>query len=129
MRKPYTPEQRAERSAKVKALAAAVAALTPEQRAAFASRSPVVTIEGHALSFRNAFILVMQLGASVSIVGGYQQWRRAGRQVRKGEHGAVILVPSVKGGAAADGDETAAPADVRFLSATVFDITQTDSIE
>lgn len=54
-------------------LARRVAALSPEQRAAFAARSPVVTIEGHALSIRNTASLCLQLGAHVSVVGGYQQ--------------------------------------------------------
>ena len=112
-------------------LARRVAALSPEQRAAFAARSPVVTIEGHALSIRNTASLCLQLGPSVSVVGGYQQWRRAGRQVRRGEHGGLILIPRAP--KAAEGDtESADNRDggaLYFIGGTVFDISQTDPIE
>lgn len=110
-------------------LARRVAALSPEQRAAFAARSPVVTIEGHALSIRNTASLCLQLGAHVSVVGGYQQWRHAGRQVRKGEHGGLILIPRAP--KATEGDDAGQDAEggaLYFIGGTVFDITQTDPI-
>lgn len=123
------------RQERMKELARRVAALTPEQRAAFAARSPVVTIEGHALSIRNTASLCIQLGADVSVVGGYQQWRRAGRQVRKGEHGGLILIPRApKGGQGDDSGATgtpdgdAEPSRLYFIGGTVFDISQTDPI-
>lgn len=110
-------------------LARRVAALSPEQRAAFAARSPVVTIEGHPLSIRNTASLCLQLGAHVSVVGGYQQWRRAGRQVRKGEHGGLILIPRTpKSAEGAEADQGEDAGHLYFIGGTVFDISQTDPI-
>lgn len=56
---------------------------------------------------------------------GYHEWRKLGRQVRKGEHGISIWIPCR---AAKD---TARPGDepeLYFRLGTVFDVSQTDSI-
>lgn len=122
-----TAQSRRERMAE---LARRVAALSPDERAAFAARSPVVTIEGHALSIRNTASLCLQLGPSVSVVGGYQQWRRAGRQVRKGEHGGLILIPrTTKSAEGAEADQGEDAGHLYFIGGTVFDISQTDPLE
>src|SRR5262245_53593411 len=108
--------------------------------------SVIRTIEGRELSIFNQCLLVNQLGTA-SIVGGFQQWKRAGRSVVKGERGLAIWIPT--GRRAAGADESAAepasgdvfslvdgePADgpgegqrgaVRgFVIGTVFDISQT----
>lgn len=58
---------------------------------------------------------------------GYREWQRAGRQVRKGEHGVRIWVPRRDGGhikrTAAEGEPIARQ---RFTMTTVFDVAQTD---
>lgn len=64
---------------------------------------------------------------------GFQQWKKEGRQVRKGEHGIKIFAPTkftVKG---EDGEpEKDENGDVKkkdgFVMVTVFDISQTDEI-
>jgi antirestriction protein ArdC len=68
-----------------------------------------------------------------SVVGGFRQWLKAGRAVRKGEAGACIWIPlhSANGQAetpAAEGQD-GEPMDgskTGFGLATVFDVTQTD---
>jgi len=63
------------------------------------------------------------------MVGGFGQWLRAGRSVRKGESGLGIWVPIAKGKAgeeeAGEGADGGRP---RFLMGTVFDISQTDAL-
>ena len=124
--KPPTAEQReraAQRRAKLRELTRSVAAMTPQQRAEIAARCGVVTVEGRSLSIFNA-CLVWQQRPTASLVGGYRQWRRAGRQVRKGEQGIAIWVPIGQPEPAANGE----PADgaKRFVLGYVFDVTQTD---
>ena len=62
------------------------------------------------------------------MVGGFRQWIKAGRAVRKGEHGMSILVPCMPGKDRAD-DDAAQNDSVRFIGGTVFDVSQTDAIE
>lgn len=45
---------------KMKAIAAQVAKMTEDERAAIAERMPVVTIAGHVISARNTVLLAMQ---------------------------------------------------------------------
>ena len=137
MKKQITAEQKAqrdERAARVKELARTVAKMSPEERAAILDRvGAIVTIEGHALSPRNTCLTVMQIHTA-SVVGGFQQWRRAGRMVRKGQHGAAIAVPARRKSnthtetpaAEASAEE---PNDLFFTYTTVFDVSQTDPIE
>lgn len=132
----------AERREKFRELARKIAALPDAERSELVMRAgAVLTCEGRALSQVNTLSLVMQRPA-VSMVGGFWQWKRAGRRVRKGECGLSIWIPRIGkvDGSAADG-----PADVshggepidsaagaakspgrRFIIGTVFDVSQTD---
>jgi antirestriction protein ArdC len=101
--------------------------MSHEDRAAIVAKiGTVATIEGRALSIHNACLLFTQR-PDVSIVGGYRQWQRAGRQVRKGETGCAIWRPVKRKRAETDngrnGDEDNRPG---FILITVFDIAQTD---
>lgn len=129
-------------------LAKKLADMSEAERAEFASRCPVVlTIEGRPISGKNAMLAMLQCSA-VTVIGGFQQWIKAGRAVRKGESAIYIFVPSTRGGGAdpgdagkgggageaGDGGGAAAAAEggggnVRFLMAPVFDVSQTDAIE
>lgn len=84
----------------------------------------VPTCEGRALSPFNSCLILYQR-PSASLVGGFQQWKRAGRAVRKGERGLGIWIPT----AAKREGELDDSEDVRFLMGTVFDISQTDPLE
>jgi len=100
--------------------------LTEDQQNEIKERSGrIVTCEGHTISTRNYFMLEEQakfIGANVTMIGGYRQWEKLGRQVRKGEKSLSILVPcNVKD---AETDENGKKMFFRFVS--VFDVSQTD---
>ena len=127
-RRAATPEQRAqaeERRNRFRALARQIASMSPEARAELAARINPVTVEGRPLSVYNACLLASQL-AAVTLVGGFRQWRRAGRHVRKGEHGLALWIPRAAPKEAPEADGEAEPGEVRFLIGTVFDVSQTD---
>lgn len=111
----------AERRAKVRELLKKIAAMTPEQQADL-TNGTIMTVEHRPLSLRNQCLVAMQ-GCRSTIVGGFQQWRRVGRIVRKGQHGFSIWIPS------ATKDEETGKDDLRFFLGTVFGIDQTDEIE
>ena len=123
--KPATEQQKeaAEaRRAKFRNLAKQLSAMPAADRAALAARLPgIATIEGRTLSTFNMCLIAAQC-PTATIVGGFKQWRKAGRTVRKGEHGLSLWVPcgSVKRD---DGTER-----VQFLSGVVFDVAQTEEI-
>lgn len=83
----------------------------------------------HSYSFGNQMLIAVQRGDATR-VAGYQAWRAAGRQVRKGEKGIGILAPMVvrKREADAAGVETERRVVVGFRVEHVFDIAQTDSV-
>ena len=125
-RREPTEEQRqraAERRARFRDMVRTVAAMSEAERLALAERLPrIATCEGHALSLHNTILCATQR-PDTTLVGGFRQWMRQGRVVRKGEHGLMIWVPSQapQRDDAAAGDES-----LRFLMGTVFDVTQTD---
>ncbi len=101
--------------------------MTEEQRQAVADKFGIVTVEGHLLTPHNQCFLVAQSEINFSIVGGFQQWKKAGRIVRKGEHGFLIFVPS--NAKQEDNSEMISDDEnVHFFTATVFDISQTEII-
>jgi antirestriction protein ArdC len=124
MKSKPTPAQKQaalERRNAITTLAKQAASLSPEQRAAMLA-GEIRTIEGHALSPKNQILLIMQR-PGVSFVGGFRQWKKAGRQVRKGEKSLALWIPIA-------GEKESEESDSRplFRLASVFDITQTDSI-
>jgi hypothetical protein len=123
-----TIEQKAraeERREKFRALVKQVAAMTDEEREAIVQKvGAVPTCEGRALSYVNTVLLIRQC-PNVSMVGGFRQWIRQGRQVRKGERGHSIWIPKYKGEETVQSaaDEADKPS---FVMGVVFDISQTD---
>lgn len=117
---------------KMKAIAAQVAKMTEQERAAIAERMPVFTVAGHAISARNTVLLAMQQESPVTIIGGFRQWLEAGRVVRKGEKAAYILRPVVRKGDADQGDDAGAEGENSsrfFVQIPMFDVSQTDVLE
>lgn len=118
---------RQEKKEKIIRIRKTLSELSEEQRQAIADKYGIVTVEGHLLTPHNQCFLVAQSEINFTVVGGFQQWRKAGRSVRKGEHGFLIFVPSKQ-------KETENPVDnflesdedIKFYTATVFDISQTD---
>lgn len=110
-----------ERKEKFQKLAREFSQMSEEARAQIAEKMPLVfTIDGRALSERNSVLLQMQTIKPVTIVGGFNQWRNSGRQVRSGEKALYMLAPSIK--KTKEGLE-----DTYFVSVAVFDVSQTDS--
>ena len=101
--------------------------MTEGQSQAVADKLGIVTVEGHLLTPHNQCFLVAQSEINFTIVGGFQQWKKAGRIVRKGEHGFLIFVPS-KAKKEANSEMISDDENVHFLTATVFDISQTEVI-
>src|SRR5262245_41230196 len=132
-RKPMTEEQQAayeERRAQMRAITKKIAAMTPEDRMQMAAQVGVVlTCERRALSPFNCCMLVHQR-PDVTIVGGFQQWKRVGRMVKKGEHGCYIWIPL---GTRETDDQgmtrTDMPDEKRFKLVAVFDVAQTETME
>ena len=131
MRREPTAEQKAAaklRREKMGKLAHQIEKMSEDERAALTERIGVVTIEGRSLSIHNQCMLALQSPAA-SVVGGFQQWRRSGRMVQKGQHGACIWIPLgiPKRAEGETESETADP--IGFTLATVFDVTQTEPME
>src|SRR5208282_4903090 len=87
-------------------------------------------------------LCLMQIPGA-SMVGGFRQWLKLGRCVRKGQHGASIWVPagarkadSPPAGAGEDAHDAGVAGEgsggsdrTRFVIGTVFDVSQTDEIQ
>lgn len=110
----------------MKALSAKIKAMPDSEKQGLWKKLGTITPEGHCLSLHNTIMLYYQSGRMLNQVGGFKQWQRNGRQVRKGESCVgSILVPIGAGKEenASDGD------DLRFVSIPVFSVDQTDLID
>lgn len=113
-----------ERKAKFNQLRKQLASLSEDQKLQLmVSAGGITNVDGHTLSLSNTVLMMMQAGNTTpTVVGGYRQWQRAGRQVQKGQHGLMIWYPSRR---VQDEDEDA-DEDLKFFVGTVFDISQTE---
>lgn len=126
-----------EKKERIKQLIKKLSELSEEQRQAIVEKLGIRNPEGHLLSDRNQSLLYLQaMGNPLSVVAGYKQWQKFGRQVTKGQQGYIIAVPSgvTKSDAVfpINGNESttvdAADDDIFFLWKAVFDISQTEEI-
>jgi hypothetical protein len=135
MKRQLTPEQQTARDARranFRALVQRIGKMTDQEKAEMTSRlGAIPTAGGGAITgLTNTMLLIMQL-PQVTMVGGFRQWLKAGRAVKKGEHGAMIWVPTgprqetVMQEASQGGE----PDEKHFITGTVFDISQTMEIE
>lgn len=133
-RREATAEQKAasiERRNKAREAWRLVAAMGEADRQALLDRTTgglVVTVEGRTLSGHNQLFIASQ-AAGTTVVGGFHQWRAAGRMVRKGEHGLSIWVPCLNKKESAGGEEIEGAGKLRFIMGVVFDISQTQEAE
>ena len=100
MRRQATPEQKEKAQARreqFRSLCAQVADLDDGARQALAARMLATTVEGRTLSFGNQLLIALQR-ADVTLVGGFHQWKKAGRAVKKGESGLMIWCPTDRRG-------------------------------
>jgi len=130
MKRQLTQEQiqaRDERRAQFRAIWKQVAAMPETERLAMAAKYGYRTCEGHAFSVANTMLIAFQGGGSV--FGGFRQWQKFGRAVRKGEHGRAIFIPlGHKAIDQASGEASTVMDESRFGTAYVFDISQTDAM-
>ena len=119
-----TKQERIEaKKAKTKELQAWLKGLSEDQRQEIAAKMGATTIEGRVLSPVNQCLIYTQY-PNATILGGYQQWQRAGKQVKKGSQGISIWIPTKKKAETEDGEEK-----TRFFLISMFDISQTEEIE
>ena len=144
-----------ERKAMRKAVADAVAKLTPEQRLQILEHyKGVMTIEERRLSEWNTWALCLQRVCQkngnfemngdklpdLSIVGGFKQWKSHGRRVKKGEKAIYIAVPCFHGKQAKPEDGAMILPDQLksieenemnpyFKMVPMFDVSQTEPID
>jgi len=86
---------------------------------------------GYQYSMRNCAMLFVQ-EVPTGVVAGFQQWKKVGRSVKKGEHGALILFPITKKAKEDENRPTdtsisAKDLEVHFSTTTVFHFNQTES--
>ena len=119
-----TKQERIEaKKAKTKELQAWLKGLSEDQRQEIAAKMGATTIEGRVLSPVNQCLIYTQY-PNATILGGYQQWQRTGKQVKKGSQGIGIWIPTRKK-AEEDGEEE----KTRFFMVSMFDISQTEEME
>lgn len=128
MRKQPTAEQKQkakERREQFRKLAKQVSEMSDEQKAHLTARlGAVPTCDGRTLSLHNTCLLLTQC-PGVSLVGGFRQWLKLGRSVKKGEHGHCIWIPLGASKSADNSGEPTSVDDPRFGVGTVFDVSQT----
>lgn len=83
-------------------------------------------------SEKNQQLIFMQ-NEDATRCAGFQQWKKEGRQVRKGEHGIKIFAPTKfvikdEDGKPEKDDKGETKKKDGFIMVTVFDISQTDEI-
>ena len=129
MAKTRTEEEKRQWREKMSGLAKRIAGMTPEERGAMARKYPIITCEGRALSFHNNCMLLFQSPVTPTMVAGFRQWKKADRQVRKGEHSiGVIYVPLGEKDKETGLSTPATGEDIRFALVAMFDITQTEPV-
>ena len=126
MNKKPNPAKQAEAKARRDALRRRLANLDAQERQAYTSRGIIAKIEGGHCSINNTMLIYLQCnGATPSVVGGYRQWQKAGRQVQAGQHGYLIYYPT---GGERDPETNEITHPEAFYMGTVFDISQTEPI-
>ena len=115
-----------DRRATVKAIRDEIKEMTDADLGVMLKGLCIKTPEDHVLSVKNMVLLIKQNPAA-SVVAGFKQWQRAGRQVCKGERGSLIFIPcnGKKDKAEPSGEKDK---DVFFKMVYVFDIKQTEPL-
>ena len=126
-----TTQEKQDRKQKLVELAKHIRAMSEDEREGMLQRfGAVFTAEGRPLSLYNSCFVLSQTKKATPQVGGFRQWQKAGRIVRKGQHAcAMIYVPCMgkKSKEEKAKDESNDPAYFRLVP--VFSVDQTDLIE
>ena len=113
---------------KIQAIYQSVKDLTPEQKESIILSMLVKNPEGHLLSGNNMLLLNRQAAIynpniDFSVVGGFKQWQKHNRKVKKGESGFYIAIPSKKQEQQSENED-----EIFFFFKAVFDISQTEEL-
>ena len=102
-----------------------IAAMTEEQRIELSRKMGLMTnCEGKQLSLVNTMLILTAI-PTASMVGGFQQWKKVGRQIIKGEQArAYIFIPCKK-----KNKNEGESDSVFFNTKAVWDISQTEEIQ
>src|SRR3989304_2881045 len=124
MKTKRSPEQIKAWRAKMGALARDVRAMDPSTREHVHAKCGTVTCEGHVLSPFNTIYLYLQRGGIPCVmIGGFQQWRKAGRVVRAGERAIGHIYVPIGAPKNGNGDAPESEKDnVRFRLVPVVDV-------
>ena len=114
------------RHARFSDIAKTIGAMTDAERASLAASIMPTTVEGRPLSVHNACLIAVQY-PTATLVGGFNQWIKAGRAVRKGEHGLMIWAPTKPRETTTETSESDTE-HRNFIMVTVFDVSQTDPL-
>lgn len=112
-------------------VAKTIAKLTEDQKRELTKNINVANVEGKSLSLNNTCLLISQ-NPTVTIVGGFKQWMKQGRCVKKGEKALYIWFPvqkKDKDGKPVFVAATEDPLSPFFLLGAVFDIAQTQETD
>lgn len=135
MRKQATEAQRQaakERRDRFRAIVKTLGKMSDVERFELSKRVSIGSCEGYGYSPCNQMLIAMQC-PTATVLGGFRQWKKLGRTVKRGEHGHMIWVPTVyektddiPQPSEVDGEER--PKGVRFIIGTIFDISQTSDL-
>lgn len=89
----------------------------------------------HQYSYHNKILIFLQ-NPEAKHVASYRNWKKKGRQVRKGERGILVLVPVFRRGEnpmskknkEAEDEDKVTGTPIGFKVGSVFDISQTDAV-
>ena len=132
MKRELTPDQIAKRDARraaFKVLWKKVADMAPAQRLAETAQYRFTSCDGASYSGVNTLLIALQF-RQATVLGGFRQWLKHGRAVRKGEHGISIWIPigRKEKSVSQDGAESTSTDKVGFSTGTIFDISQTQEV-
>lgn len=108
-------------------LAKQVKAMGADQIERLACELGTVTVEGHRLSGFNTCYLWMQAGRALAMVGGCDQWRKAGRMIAEGQHAAGYIYVPMNGRKVERGaeEDSTNGRPIGFRLVPMFDVSQT----
>jgi hypothetical protein len=123
-----------EKKARLKQIREKLKSLSDQEKKQLLDNGLIATIDGKILSTHNTMMCYLQTPGIFSgnatlptVVGGFKQWKNAGRYIVKGQHGMTIFFP-VGPKVETENGEKLVEAE-HFYTASVFDITQTENME
>jgi len=119
-----TAEEKKEYKSKLRDIAKKISQMNDSEKHALIGNG-ILTAEGKYLSVYNSCFVMIQY-PQASQVGGFKQWKKAGRTVSKGQRAcACIWIPTNK---KSEPNEESEESEVRFITIPVFDISQTEEL-